>query len=121
MSFRFGSQKPVSFSENRDALMHALDRAGWPGVTERDIVLLEGEIRMAQENIERAYALQKAARNEVRANDDGDDDDDDDDDGRESNRTPRSGIERDNQNDRQDQSDGEGNSTEGSQEPEDIK
>ena len=37
--------EPLSFMENRRQVMEALERAGWP-VKERDVVLLENEIKL---------------------------------------------------------------------------
>ena len=37
--------EPVSYVDNKSKVMAALERAGWP-VKERDIVLLENEIKM---------------------------------------------------------------------------
>ena len=48
--------EPVSFLENRHKVMEALERAGWP-VKERDIVLLENEIKMGISYIKQVNAL----------------------------------------------------------------
>ena len=48
--------EPVSFMENRHAVMEALERAGWP-VKERDVVLLENEIKMGISYIKQVSCL----------------------------------------------------------------
>ena len=48
--------EPVSFMENRHKVMELLERAGWP-VKERDIVLLENEIKMGISYIKQVSAI----------------------------------------------------------------
>ena len=48
--------EPVAFMENRHRVMEALERAGWP-VKERDIVLLENEIKLGVSYIKQVSSL----------------------------------------------------------------
>ena len=48
--------EPVSFMENRHRVMETLERVGWP-VKERDIVLLENEIKMGISYIKQVSAI----------------------------------------------------------------
>ena len=59
--FRFASDAPVSFVDNRRELMEALDRDGAP-LRPRDIHLLEDEIQRAQQYVEQAERLRAASR-----------------------------------------------------------
>ena len=59
--YRFDSDIPVSYVDNRVKLEEALTRCGWP-VSEKDIQLLEREIKQAETYIRQAQDLQQAAK-----------------------------------------------------------
>ena len=60
--YSFDGDGPVSFEEERLKLMDALDRCGWP-VEERNIILLENEIKQARSYIQQAENLQDMSKN----------------------------------------------------------
>jgi hypothetical protein len=51
----------VDFLDHKLAMMQALDRCGWP-LSERDITLLESEIRQAEVYLQQADDLKAAAK-----------------------------------------------------------
>ncbi|XP_069748600.1 LOW QUALITY PROTEIN: von Willebrand factor A domain-containing protein 3B-like [Narcine bancroftii] len=57
----FSSDKPISFRENKEALLQALDRMGWP-IPQEDVTLLEDEIYTGYSYEQQASDLQKAAK-----------------------------------------------------------
>lgn len=59
-NFRFESEDPVDFAENRQKILDALDEAGWP-IKEQDIYLLEEEIKRGNKFIQQSKDLRKAA------------------------------------------------------------
>jgi len=61
MCFRYGSEVPISFVNNRRVLMESLDRDGAP-VRPPDIKLLEDEIQRAHQYMEQARKLQLASQ-----------------------------------------------------------
>ncbi|XP_043927748.1 von Willebrand factor A domain-containing protein 3B [Protopterus annectens] len=58
---KFASDEPVPFRENREALLQALDRLGWP-ISLADITLLEDEIQTGETYLQQASDLHKAAK-----------------------------------------------------------
>lgn len=57
---RFGSDKPVSFMDNKKKLLNILEELGWP-INEADVILLETEIRQGEGYIQQAQDLRTAA------------------------------------------------------------
>ncbi|ELT91033.1 hypothetical protein CAPTEDRAFT_168755 [Capitella teleta] len=57
----FQSSVPISFLDNKLALMQALDRCDWP-IREQDVVLLETEIRQAEVYLQQANDLKAAGK-----------------------------------------------------------
>lgn len=62
LSARFDSDVPVSYLENKEALLQALDRLGWP-VSAEDVMLLEDEIVAGKTYLQQATDLQEASNN----------------------------------------------------------
>ncbi|XP_067889388.1 von Willebrand factor A domain-containing protein 3B-like isoform X2 [Heterodontus francisci] len=58
---KFSSDKPISFADNKEALLQALDRMGWP-IPQEDVTLLEDEIQTGYSYEQQASDLQKAAK-----------------------------------------------------------
>ncbi|XP_067841899.1 von Willebrand factor A domain-containing protein 3B-like [Heptranchias perlo] len=58
---KFSSDKPISFSDHKEALLQALDRMGWP-IPQEDVTLLEDEIQTGYSYEQQASDLQKAAK-----------------------------------------------------------
>ena len=69
--FRFDTDGPVSFVDNKLALMQALDRCGWP-LRERDITLLEEELELGNKYLQQSRDLQKVGKNANTKSDDED-------------------------------------------------
>ncbi|XP_036401419.1 von Willebrand factor A domain-containing protein 3B-like [Megalops cyprinoides] len=65
---KFGSDKPLAFLENREALLQMLEAQGWPLPSE-DISLLEDQINMGLSFLQQASDLQKAARQKASTQD----------------------------------------------------
>ncbi|XP_018418316.1 PREDICTED: von Willebrand factor A domain-containing protein 3B [Nanorana parkeri] len=59
---KFDSDVPVSYLENKEALLQALDRLGWP-VSAEDVMLLEDEIVTGKTYLQQATDLQEASKN----------------------------------------------------------
>uniref|UniRef100_UPI00398EA443 von Willebrand factor A domain-containing protein 3B-like n=1 Tax=Pristiophorus japonicus TaxID=55135 RepID=UPI00398EA443 len=57
----FSSDKPISFSDHKEALLKSLDRMGWP-IPQEDVTLLEDEIQTGYSYEQQATDLQKAAQ-----------------------------------------------------------
>lgn len=62
---RFDSKKPVSYMENKTRLLEALENCSWP-IKEKDVILLEGEIKQGEHYIEQAQKLTDEASNSAR-------------------------------------------------------
>ncbi|KAM4795957.1 von Willebrand factor A domain-containing protein 3B [Rhinophrynus dorsalis] len=58
---KFESDIPISYSENKEALLQALDRLGWP-ISAEDITLLEDEIDAGKTYLQQASDLQEATK-----------------------------------------------------------
>ncbi|XP_077152982.1 von Willebrand factor A domain-containing protein 3B isoform X2 [Ranitomeya variabilis] len=58
----FDSDIPISYLDNREALLQALDRLGWP-VSADDVMLLEEEIRAGKTYFQQALDLQETTKN----------------------------------------------------------
>ncbi|OCT95321.1 von Willebrand factor A domain-containing protein 3B [Xenopus laevis] len=58
---KFQSDIPVSYMENKEALLQALDRLGWP-ITSEDVTLLEDEINTAKMYFNQTCLLQEAIK-----------------------------------------------------------
>ncbi|KAM3936128.1 von Willebrand factor A domain-containing protein 3B [Leptodactylus fuscus] len=54
----FKSDVPVSYLDNKDALLQALDRLGWP-ISAEDVMLLEDEIQAGKTYLQQALDLQE--------------------------------------------------------------
>ncbi|XP_068124266.1 von Willebrand factor A domain-containing protein 3B isoform X2 [Hyperolius riggenbachi] len=63
---KFDSDVPVSYLENKEALLQALDRLGWP-VSSEDVMLLEDEIVAGKTYFQQATDLQEASKNNMKA------------------------------------------------------
>ena len=61
--YRFDSDKPVSFEDNRTKILLQLEDANWP-VREQDVTLLANEIARAEKFLNQSRALRKAAAGE---------------------------------------------------------
>ncbi|KAL4656851.1 von Willebrand factor A domain-containing protein 3B-like [Arapaima gigas] len=61
---KFASDKPVAFRENREAMLLALERLGWPLPWE-DLDLLEDQICMGLSFLQQASDLQQAIRQKI--------------------------------------------------------
>lgn len=59
---KFDSDVPVSYLENKEALLQALDRLGWP-ISPEDVMLLEDEILAGKTYLQQATDLQEASKN----------------------------------------------------------
>ncbi|XP_013387557.1 von Willebrand factor A domain-containing protein 3B [Lingula anatina] len=57
---QFGSTEPISFEDNKLALLQALERCGWP-VKESDILAMEGEISQGRKYLLQSEGLRKAS------------------------------------------------------------
>ncbi|KAG9348942.1 hypothetical protein JZ751_029259, partial [Albula glossodonta] len=58
---KFGSDKPVSFQEHREALLGALESLGWP-LPREEVSLLEDQISMGLTFLQQASDLQRASK-----------------------------------------------------------
>ncbi|XP_053563689.1 von Willebrand factor A domain-containing protein 3B [Bombina bombina] len=64
---KFDSDKPISYMENKESLLQALDRLGWT-ISAEDVMLLENEISSGKTYFQQATDLQETAGNkELRA------------------------------------------------------
>nr|XP_033805407.1 von Willebrand factor A domain-containing protein 3B [Geotrypetes seraphini] len=61
---RFGKAEPIPFIENKEALLQALDRLGWP-VSYEDVTLLEDEIQAGETYFQQASDLQQATKSDL--------------------------------------------------------
>ncbi|XP_031752879.1 von Willebrand factor A domain-containing protein 3B isoform X2 [Xenopus tropicalis] len=59
---KFQSDVPVSYMDNKEAFLQALDRLGWP-ITSEDVTLLEDEINTGKTYFNQACLLQEAIKN----------------------------------------------------------
>ncbi|XP_066435302.1 von Willebrand factor A domain-containing protein 3B isoform X2 [Eleutherodactylus coqui] len=55
----FNSDVPISYLDNKEALLQALDRLGWP-ISPEDVMLLEDEIQAGKTYLQQALDLQEA-------------------------------------------------------------
>ncbi|XP_040281056.1 von Willebrand factor A domain-containing protein 3B [Bufo bufo] len=58
----FNSDVPISYLDNKEAFLQALDRLGWP-VSAEDVMLLEDEIQVGKEYLQQALDLQESTNN----------------------------------------------------------
>uniref|UniRef100_A0A8C5LS83 Uncharacterized protein n=1 Tax=Leptobrachium leishanense TaxID=445787 RepID=A0A8C5LS83_9ANUR len=63
---RFESDAPVPYLENKEALLQALDRLGWP-IPIDDVMLLEEEIETGKRYLQQASDLQDTSKNDALA------------------------------------------------------
>ncbi|XP_029107150.1 von Willebrand factor A domain-containing protein 3B [Scleropages formosus] len=61
---KLASDKPLVFRENREALLQALERLGWP-LTQEDVDLLEDQVRLGLSFLQQASDLQQAIRQKI--------------------------------------------------------
>ncbi|KAG8452170.1 hypothetical protein GDO86_004097 [Hymenochirus boettgeri] len=61
---KFQSEVPVSYEENKEALLQALDRLGWP-ISVKNVTLLEDEINAGKLYLQKAHVLQEATQIEA--------------------------------------------------------
>ncbi|KAM4702020.1 von Willebrand factor A domain-containing protein 3B [Discoglossus pictus] len=61
---KFESDKPLSFFENKEALLQALDRMAWP-ISAEDVTLLEDEISAGKTYFQQATDLQATTANDA--------------------------------------------------------
>lgn len=64
VDYRFDSDKPVSFENNREKLLMLLKEADWP-VAEEDISQLEQEISKGEKYVSQSKTLRKASGENV--------------------------------------------------------
>ncbi|XP_053311966.1 von Willebrand factor A domain-containing protein 3B [Spea bombifrons] len=63
---KFESDTPISYLENKEALLQALDRLGWP-IPLDDVMLLEEEIEAGKRYLQQASDLQEAIKSKTPA------------------------------------------------------
>ncbi|XP_029459172.1 von Willebrand factor A domain-containing protein 3B [Rhinatrema bivittatum] len=62
---KFEQAEPIPYLENRETLLQALDRLGWP-VSYEDVTLLEDEIQAGETYLQQASDLQQASKSDPR-------------------------------------------------------